>query len=93
MNKTIEFRLNGEPVGLNTKPDRLLLWVLRADLALTGTRCGCGIGMCGACTVLVDKKARRSCQLTLQDIQGKEVITIEGLARDEKLHPPQQAFA
>jgi aerobic-type carbon monoxide dehydrogenase small subunit (CoxS/CutS family) len=92
MSETIEFMLNGEPARVTTEPDRLLLWALRTDLALTGTKFGCGIGLCGACTVLVGKKAFRACQLTLKEIQGKEVMTIEGLARGDKLHPLQQAF-
>jgi len=92
MQTTIEFKLNGQPVRLDTDPDRLLLWVLRTDLALTGTKYGCGIGLCGACTVLVGKNARRSCVLPLRSIAGKEVTTIEGLANGEILHPLQQAF-
>jgi len=92
MNQIIEFKLNGQPVRLDTDPDRLLLWVLRTDLALTGTKYGCGIGLCGACTVLVGKNARRSCVLPLRSIAGKEVTTIEGLANGEILHPLQQAF-
>jgi aerobic-type carbon monoxide dehydrogenase small subunit (CoxS/CutS family) len=92
MSETINFRLNGKPVQVVTDPDRLLLWVLRTDLALTGTKCGCGIGLCGACTVLVEKKARRACQLPLIELRGKEVTTVEGLARGDKLHPLQQAF-
>ena len=92
MSEAIDFRLNGKPVHVVTDPDRLLLWVLRTELTLTGTKFGCGIGLCGACTVLVGKKARRSCQLTLKEISGKEVTTVEGLARGEKLHPLQQAF-
>ena len=92
MQTTIEFKLNGQSVRLDTDPDRLLLWVLRTDLALTGTKYGCGIGLCGACTVLVGKNARRSCVLPLRSIAGKEVTTIEGLANGEILHPLQQAF-
>lgn len=92
MQTTIEFKLNGQPVRLDTDPDRLLLWVLRTDLELTGTKYGCGIGLCGACTVLVGKNARRSCVLPLRSIAGKEVTTIEGLANGEILHPLQQAF-
>ena len=92
MSETIEFRLNGKPVRITTEADRPLLWVLRTDLEATGTKFGCGIGVCGACTVLVGKKAQRSCQLTLKEVKGKDVMTIEGLARDNKLHPLQQAF-
>lgn len=66
--------------------------MLRSDLGLTGTKYACGIGMCGACTVLVDNVARRSCLMTLEDVSGKEVLTIEGLAAPTGLHPLQQAF-
>lgn len=92
MNEIIDFQLNGKPVRLETNPDRSLLWVLRADLALTGAKYGCGMGYCGACTVLVNNEPQRSCMLTLSDIKGQEVTTIEGLANDQQLHPLQQAF-
>ncbi len=92
MKTAIRFRLNGRPVALDTEQDRILLWVLRSELGLTGTKHGCGVGICGSCTVVVDGKATRSCQTTLQDVQGKEVTTIEGLARDGRLHPLQEAF-
>ena len=92
MKRTIRFRLNGRPVSLDTEDDRTLLWVLRGDLALTGTKFGCGQGICGACTVAIDGAAARSCQTTLADVDGKNVITIEGLEKDGKLHPLQQAF-
>ena len=92
MKRTIRFRLNGRPVSLDTEDDRTLLWVLRGDLALTGTKFGCGEGICGACTVAIDGAAVRSCQTTLADVDGKNLITIEGLEKDGKLHPLQQAF-
>jgi aerobic-type carbon monoxide dehydrogenase small subunit (CoxS/CutS family) len=92
MKRPIRFRLNGKPVSLETEDDRTLLWVLRGDLALTGTRYGCGEGLCGACTVAVNGAAVRSCQTTLADVDGKNVITIEGLEKDGRLHPLQQAF-
>ena len=92
MKREIRFRLNGRPVTLNTDDDRTLLWVLRNDLALTGTKYGCGEGICGACTVAVGNEAARSCQTTLSAIDGKSVTTIEGLEKDGKLHPLQQAF-
>ena len=92
MTETIRFKLNGKPTSLNVDGDRALLWVLRTDLGLTGTKFGCGESLCGACTVVVNKKAVRSCQTPIKAVQGKEVITIEGLARDGKLHPLQQAF-
>jgi aerobic-type carbon monoxide dehydrogenase small subunit (CoxS/CutS family) len=92
MKKTIRFKLNGKPKSLEIDRDRMLLWVLRTDLELTGTKFGCGEGFCGACTVLVNNEAVRSCQLPVADIDGKEVVTIEGLAVDGKLHPLQAAF-
>jgi aerobic-type carbon monoxide dehydrogenase small subunit (CoxS/CutS family) len=89
----INFRLNGEPVVLTVDTNRLLLWVLRTDLGLTGTKYGCGISYCGACTVLVDNEAVRSCQTTVKEIADKNVVTIEGLSENGKLHPLQKAFA
>jgi nicotinate dehydrogenase subunit A len=93
MQREIQFRLNGRPVSLNTDDQRTLLWVLRTDLDLTGTKYGCGEGLCGACTVAIDGEAVRSCQTSLSNVQGKNVVTIEGLERDGKLDPLQQAFA
>jgi len=93
MNETISFKLNGKAVSLNTDGDRMLLWVLRTDLGVTGTKYGCGKGMCGACTVIVDNMAVRSCIMPVSSIKGKEVLTIEGLEKDGKLHPLQEAFA
>ena len=93
MKETIDFRLNGKPVKLEVEGDRTLLWVLRTDLGLTGTKFGCGISLCGACTVVVGKEAVRSCQLQVREVRGKEVTTIEGLARNGNLHPLQKAFA
>ncbi|MGZ5475990.1 MAG: (2Fe-2S)-binding protein [Thermoanaerobaculia bacterium] len=92
MKRNIRFRLNGRPVAVETDDARMLLWVLRTDLDLTGTKYGCGEGVCGACTVAVDGKAVRSCQAPLASVQGKSVTTIEGLERDGRLHPLQQAF-
>jgi len=89
---TIRFRLNGRPVTLETGGDRSLLWVLRTDLELTGTKYGCGSGFCGSCTVIVNGEAVRSCLLDLNAVQGKDVTTIEGLAEEGGLHPLQQAF-
>jgi aerobic-type carbon monoxide dehydrogenase small subunit (CoxS/CutS family) len=71
---------------------RTLLWVLRTDLGLTGTKYGCGEGLCGSCTVVVDGAAERSCRLQMRDVEGKEVLTIEGLASGDELHPIQAAF-
>jgi aerobic-type carbon monoxide dehydrogenase small subunit (CoxS/CutS family) len=93
MKQEIQFNLNGEPVRLETEPDRPLLWVLRGDLALTGTKFGCGEGLCGACAVLVDGHVERACIQPIGTVSGKTVITIEGLAVGEKLHPVQRAFA
>jgi len=92
MKQTIQFSLNGETVRLETEPDRPLLWVLRGDLALTGTKFGCGEGICGACTVLIDDSAVRSCVETVGRVAGKRVTTIEGLAAGDELHPVQKAF-
>jgi aerobic-type carbon monoxide dehydrogenase small subunit (CoxS/CutS family) len=93
MKENIDFRLNGKPTKLEVEGDRMLLWVLRTDLALTGTKFGCGANLCGACTVIVNKEAVRSCQLPVREIRGKEVTTIEGLAGNGSLHPLQKAFA
>ena len=92
MKESIRFRLNGRPTTLDTEKKRALLWVLRTDLGLTGTKYGCGVGLCGSCTVIVDGKAVRSCRASLADVQDKDVTTIEGLASGGKLHPLQQAF-
>ncbi len=92
MPKTIRFKLNGQTKSLTSDRERMLLWVLRTDYELTGTKYGCGEGFCGACTVLVDHEAIRSCQYPIEDVDGREVITIEGLSKNGKLHPLQQAF-
>jgi aerobic-type carbon monoxide dehydrogenase small subunit (CoxS/CutS family) len=93
MSDPIRFRLNGRPTSLDTDDDRKLLWVLRTDLGLTGTKYGCGAGVCGACTVLVDGEAVRSCVAPLRAVRDREVTTIEGLAPPGgALHPVQQAF-
>lgn len=93
MDQDIRFKLNGREVGLTVDPDRKLLWVLRSDLKLTGSKYGCGKGLCGACTVVVGQRAFRSCLLTVGSVRGKEVLTIEGLAKNGDLHPLQRAFA
>ena len=92
MIQTIRFTLNGKPVSLSIDGDRMLLWVLRTDLGLTGTKFGCGEGFCGACTVLIDGEPVRSCRYPLKNVGGKKVLTIEGLAEGERLHPLQEAF-
>jgi aerobic-type carbon monoxide dehydrogenase small subunit (CoxS/CutS family) len=89
---TIEFKLNHKQVRLKVDGERRLLWVLRSDLGLTGPKYGCGEGICGACTVLINQRTARSCQIPVREIKGKEVLTIEGLARDGQLHPIQKAF-
>ncbi len=88
----IEFRLNGEAVSADVPDDMPVLWVLRDVLHLTGTKFGCGIAQCGACTVHVDGRAMRSCVLPAASIAGKDITTIEGLADDGVLHRVQQAW-
>ena len=92
MKGTLRIKLNGKAVSLEVDPSRSLLWVLRYDLGLTGSKYGCGEGLCGACTVLVDRKAARSCSIEMKDVAGKDVTTIEGLEQNGKLHPLQKAF-
>ena len=96
MKRKIDFGLNGKPATLDIDDDRFLLWVLRTELELTGSKYGCGEGICGACTVMVDGKAVRSCKTALKGVAGKQVVTIEGLAATaatgRPLHPLQQAF-
>ena len=92
MKKNIQFRLNEKPVRLTVDSDRMLLWVLRIDLGFTGAKYGCGKGYCGACTVLLNNKSVRSCQMAVESVKDQEVITIEGLASNGNLHPLQQAF-
>ncbi len=92
MVETIKFTLNRKPTSLKVDKERNLLWVLRTDLDLTGTKYGCGEGLCGACVVHVDGDAELSCQTTVGGVEGKEVTTIEGLAKNGKLHPIQKAF-
>lgn len=85
-------RVNGRPVEVPRGPDRTLLDVLRVDLGLTGTKFGCGEGACGACMVLLGGRPVRSCQVSVRDLEGLEVTTVEGLARDGRLNPVQRAF-
>jgi aerobic-type carbon monoxide dehydrogenase small subunit (CoxS/CutS family) len=92
MIETIHFKLNGKPVSLSVDSGRMLLWVLRTDLGLTGTKYGCGESLCGSCTVLIGDEAVRSCITSMKEIQGKEITTIEGLTTDGRLHPLQEAF-
>src|SRR5438105_2861601 len=85
------FIVNGNPVEVDAPPDTPLLWAVREHLALTGTKFGCGAGMCGACTVHVDGRAVRSCRTQLSDVAGKKVTTIEGLSANGD-HPLQKAW-
>jgi aerobic-type carbon monoxide dehydrogenase small subunit (CoxS/CutS family) len=87
-----EVDVNGTQRWIEADPERTLLSILRDELDLTGSKYGCGEGRCGACTVLIDGKATRSCVTILGDCEGKQVVTIEGLERDGRLHPLQQAF-
>jgi aerobic-type carbon monoxide dehydrogenase small subunit (CoxS/CutS family) len=90
--RDLSFTLNGKPARLTVDPDRMLLWVLRDDLGLVGAKFGCGEAVCGACTLVVDGHAVRSCATPVGDVAGKNVLTIEGLAQNDRLHPVQQAF-
>ena len=93
MNKEIiRFTLNGKKAEIEIDPSLTLLWVLRDQFGLTGTKFGCGEGYCGACTVIIDNKAVRSCATLVGEVADREVITIEGLSKNGKLHPLQQAF-
>jgi aerobic-type carbon monoxide dehydrogenase small subunit (CoxS/CutS family) len=90
--RVVSFTLNGKATRLTVDENRMLLWVLRDDLGLTGTKFGCGQALCGACTVLVNNEAVRSCATPVRDVEGKQVLTIEGLAAGDRLHPIQEAF-
>lgn len=92
MEETISFKLNDKKTEVKMEPGQTLLWVLRNHFGLTGTKFGCGIGFCGSCTVLIDNEPERSCTLSIADVSGKAVVTIEGLAKDGTLHPVQKAF-
>jgi isoquinoline 1-oxidoreductase subunit alpha len=88
----MRLRVNQTTREISATADQLLLWVLRDELGLTGTRFGCGLGQCGACTVLLDGTAARACQTPISMVGDREVTTIEGLAQGDALHPVQQAF-
>ncbi len=92
MTERVQFMLNGSSAQVRVDSERMLLWVLRTDLGMTGTKYGCGEGYCGACTVVINGEAARSCQVPVKDVRGKEVVTIEGLGRANRLHPLQAAF-
>ena len=88
----MKFRINGSAVSFEGNKDTPLLWVIRDAVGITGTKFGCGIGQCGACTVHVDGKAQRSCMMPVAAVEGRSITTIEGLADGEDLHPVQQAW-
>ena len=88
----IAITVNGHEHAIDVNPDTPLLWVLRDTIGLTGTKFGCGIAACGACTVIVDGRAVRSCTLPVSSASGASITTIEGIGRDHRLHPVQQAW-
>ena len=88
----IALTVNGQPRSLDVEPDTPLLWALRDTLGLTGTKYGCGVAQCGACTVLVDGEAMRSCIVPVSAVAGASITTIEGLSPKGGLHPVQQAW-
>ena len=88
----VKLVVNGKPVTVSAEPETPLLWVLRDKLGLTGTKFGCGIAQCGACTVHVDGQARRSCVMPIAEMAGKAITTIEGLATPAQLHAVQEAW-
>ena len=90
--KTVEFVLNGKQVSVHAQEDEALLWVIREQLGLTGTKFGCGEGFCGSCTVIMNGEAERSCTLAAVDAAGSSILTIEGLAKNGSLHPLQDEF-
>jgi aerobic-type carbon monoxide dehydrogenase small subunit (CoxS/CutS family) len=92
MEEKIRFELNGKPVEMPLDKSQSLLWALRTHFNLTGTKYGCGMGYCGACTVLMDDEPVRSCSIFMEDVAGKKITTIEGLSAEGRLHPLQQAF-
>ncbi len=92
MDATITLTVNGQQATVTTNPQRSLLDVLREDLGLRGTKYGCGEGQCGACTVLIDGQGVQSCHTPIAEVEGKSVLTIEGLAGKDALHPVQEAF-
>ena len=92
MKQAISFKLNNETVTVQVNGDEQLLTVIRTYLNKTGTKFGCGQGDCGSCTVIIDKEPLRACMISVEDVEGKEILTIEGLASDGSLHPIQKAF-
>jgi len=92
MSQSISFKLNGEAVTVEVEGSESLLNVIRENLDKTGTKFGCGLGDCGACTVVINNEAIRSCMLAVETVKGQEILTIEGLESNGNLHPLQQAF-
>lgn len=92
MAEKVQFQLNGKNVEVQAENNQTLLWVLRTHFNLTGTKYGCGLGYCGSCTVLMDDDPVRSCSIMMEDVANTKIVTIEGLEKDGKLHPMQQAF-
>jgi carbon-monoxide dehydrogenase small subunit len=90
--KPIKFKVNGNEFVLDVEPNKTLLDILRNQLSLTGTKYGCGTGDCGACTVIINGKPKCSCLVLAGSVEGKEILTIEGLYQDGKLHPIQDEF-
>jgi aerobic-type carbon monoxide dehydrogenase small subunit (CoxS/CutS family) len=92
MEEVIRFELNGKNEEVQLDPNLTLLWVLRNQFGLTGTKYGCGMGYCSACTVIVDNLPVQSCSQSIGDVKGKKVVTIEGLSHNGEIHPLQKAF-
>ncbi len=92
MKQSISFKLNHQSVSVNVNGEESLLTVIREYLDKTGTKYGCGLGDCGACTVLIDNEPVRSCMILIEDVAGKEILTIEGLNSNGSLHPIQKSF-
>ena len=92
MSLSIHFKLNGKPVKIESEANRRLIDILREDFRLTGTKEGCGIGECGACTVLLNQRAVNSCLILTGQVEGAEIVTVEGLAKNGSLHPLQESF-
>ena len=92
MNRSITLNVNGKAHTVDVDPDTPLLYILRNDLTLNGPKFGCGLGECGACTVIIDGEATRSCITPTGDVEARKILTLEGLGTPDKLHPVQQAF-
>jgi carbon-monoxide dehydrogenase small subunit len=92
MTRPVQLKINGETFRVEVEPHETLLDVIRGKVGLTGTKKGCETGQCGACTVIIEGKAVTSCLILAVEAHGKEIVTVEGLARDGQLHPLQQAF-